>query len=176
MNKNQPGSDVRPKVDMKPVMNLISSTVAPRTWHMDDASDASGQASDRRGNRMVPFYLSISLIVRCPREVHDQVASLLRGLRDLLTARDATTARPDPSEVPGAVVNPSIKPSRPAETSPPTAPIREIQSAPRSPANPPSLDQPAPRQRVQQLLDELQKEILKLQPPNSIDARLAPVQ
>jgi Sigma-70, region 4 len=169
---NPPASDVRPKVDMKPIMDLISSTVAPRTWQMDDAS---GHA-DRHGNRMVPFYPSIGLIVRCPQEAHDQVAKLLRGLRGVLEARDARTARPDPSEVPGADANPPIKPSRPAETSPPAAPHREIQSAPLSLDNQPSLDQPGPRQRVQQLLDELQKEIKKLQPTNTVDTRSAPVQ
>jgi RNA polymerase sigma factor (sigma-70 family) len=193
---NPPGSGVRPKIDMKPIMDLISSTVAPRTWQFDDLDttrgvmgdasstvaprtwqidDGSGQA-DRHGNRMVPFYLSISLIVRCPQEAHDQVGSLLRGLRDVLTARDAITARPDPSEVPKAYVNPAIKPSRPAETSPPAAPHREIQSAPLSLDNQPSLDQPGPTQRVQKLLDELQKEIKKLQPTNTVDTRSAPVQ
>ena len=97
-DSNQPATVARPKVDMQPVMNLISSTIAPGTWQMT-AHLASAVA--RKTNRMVPFYLSISLIVRCPKDVHDQVANLLRGLRELLEARDARTVRPDPSQVSG---------------------------------------------------------------------------
>ena len=52
----------------------------------------------RKPNKMVPFYLSISLIVRCPKEVHDQVGNLLRGLRVVMDARDARMVRPDPTK------------------------------------------------------------------------------
>lgn len=99
---------------------------------------------------MVPFYLSISLIVNCPGEVHDQVASLLRGLRGVLEARDARTLRPDPmKQMPsGRMVDHMTLET--SQSPPSEKPIRDH-----------ALQQTS-RQRVQQLLEELQKEIARL--------------
>jgi RNA polymerase sigma factor (sigma-70 family) len=145
--KNQGTYAVRPKVDVQPIMHLISSTIAPGTWQIDDALE---QARGQKTNRMVPFYLSISLIVKCPEEVHDQVANLLRGLRGVLEVRDARTVQPDPGKVPPAVRNVDRMTLDPSPSPPAANPIRD------HPLQPPS------RQRVQQLLDELQKEIARL--------------
>jgi RNA polymerase sigma factor (sigma-70 family) len=142
---------LRSDVDMNPIMDLISSTVAPSTWQTDETS---GQVVGRRTNHMVPFYLSISLIIRSPKDVHDQVANLLRGLRVLLDARDNRTAKREAMDHPNTPQplssGPSLAPSPPSNASLPP-PARGV-----TPANSGS------RQRAQQLLDELQKEIQKL--------------
>jgi RNA polymerase sigma factor (sigma-70 family) len=155
---NQRTSEVREMVYMQPVMNLISSTIAPRTWQMNGGFEEGG---DRKTNAMVPFYLSVSLIVRCPKETHDQVANLLRGLRGVMEARDARMVgserkgAPDRRMVDRMTLDASQSPS-------PANPIRDHAL------------QPPSRQRVQQLLDELQKEIARF--PSPMDTRVAPTQ
>jgi RNA polymerase sigma factor (sigma-70 family) len=158
-NIKQRASEVRPTVDMQPVMKLISSTIAPQTWQVDGALEQGG---GRKTNKMVPFYLSISLIIRCPKEVHDQVGKLLRGLRVVMDARDARTVRPDPRTVPGASLTPESAALPPGESPAPAAPVRDLQPTPPSHQNRSSSGQIPSRHRVQQLLDELQKEIAKL--------------
>ena len=87
-------------VDMSPLVDLITSTVARGTWPIHDGSGkdiTSEHASKGRRKRVVaseptgaitPFFLSISLIIRCTQDVHDEVADLLRGLRRLQDARE----------------------------------------------------------------------------------------
>lgn len=137
-------------VDMQPLIGLITSTVAKGTWTVE-----SGQA-ERRGlivdgrlvetqdgvvvtrtvGQITPFYLSISLIVRHTGEVHDEVAQLLRGLRDVLAARDRAAGLDGGREAPG------------------------ITSAGDPKAVPPGPG-PAPdrKGRIRRLVDELRKEV-----------------
>jgi hypothetical protein len=163
----EPAVGQRAKVNMKPVMDLIASTVAPGTWQIDDVSD---QVNGRKMNSIVPFYLSISLIVRCPENVHAQVANLLRGLRVLVHARDAGIVWPSPSELPRVPASASSEATVPASAAPPPSHFRDTRSAPVGPHDQsPSAQRPS-RQRAQQLLDELQNEIQKLSP--GVDGRL----
>ena len=43
-------------------------------------------------NVMVPFMLSISLVIRCPAEVHDQVGNTLRLLTSVSSSQGRTNA------------------------------------------------------------------------------------
>jgi RNA polymerase sigma factor (sigma-70 family) len=178
--KNQGTYGVRPKVDMQPVMSLISSTIAPRTWQMGGALEDGG---DRKTNKMVPFFLSISLIIRCPQDVHAQVANLLRGLRGVLEARDARMVRPDPIILPGTYANPASAALPAGQSRPPAATVRDLQTTTLSPPAHSSPAQPPSKHRVQQLLDELQKEIARFPSPtgtgvapSTADTGFAPTQ
>ena len=104
MNSGVPSSVAsnRPKVDMTPLIKLITETVAPGTWNvgnekgeMNGGDGAYGQGGglgfggDALGatgppiGSIIPFTLSISLIIRHTAEVHEDVADLLRQLRRL---------------------------------------------------------------------------------------------
>jgi RNA polymerase sigma factor (sigma-70 family) len=135
------GAGVQGSVDVKPIVQLITSTIAPGTWRANDDDSQRGE----KPNAIVPFYLSISLVVRCKTEVHDQIACLLHGLRDLLAARDLRKNPPPDA-------GPSESQRKAAENSAtPSGKPREADQA-----------GPTSRQRVQQLLDQLQQEIQKL--------------
>jgi RNA polymerase sigma factor (sigma-70 family) len=156
----RPAAGVRPMVNVQPVMDLIASTVAPGTWNVDDGR---GPVIVSRTNSMVPFYLSISLIVRCPEEVHDQVANLLRLLRVLIHARDNRAVQEKTADHREAF---QLKSS-------PTPPPGDLEL--RGPkARAANAVPPASRPRVQELLEELQKEIAKF--PSTVDTRFAPDQ
>ena len=89
----------RPKIDMTPIIQLITTSIAPGTWKVQDGygqdgspayglgggfgGDAGGIDVQRQPGAIVPFFLSISLIIKHTSEVHDQVADLLRQLRRL---------------------------------------------------------------------------------------------
>ena len=89
----------RPKIDMTPIIQLITMSIAPGTWKVQDGygqdasaayglgggfgGDAGGIDQQRQPGAIVPFFLSISLIIKHTAEVHDQVADLLRQLRRL---------------------------------------------------------------------------------------------
>ena len=102
----------RPQVDMTPLIQLITTSIAPGTWRVQDSSgqDISpayglGQgfggpgggggidAQERPPGSIIPFYLSISLIIRHTAEVHEQVADLLRQLRRLQDLQVAIEVR-----------------------------------------------------------------------------------
>ena len=155
-------SGERLKVDMNHLINFLITTVAPGTWEnrydtrWDAAEMALGIAvpnpdgntvTNKPTGSIIPFHLSISLIVKCSPEVHNQFAITLRGLRELLMATDNGTVQQQPPEQPKTSPIPSGDPTL---------------QAPKAPLANPAV--PAPRQRVQQLLDELQKEIEKLPP------------
>jgi RNA polymerase sigma factor (sigma-70 family) len=148
------------KIDMDPLIKLISSTVAPGTWEIQDRSGREiklplGQDESEKGlgqgggipqqdgrtgqtrptGAIVPFFLSLSLIMKCTPEAHDQVANLLRQLRELLEAREGRSA-------PNGIL-----------MAPPTLPATNVASG--------------SSQKVRQLLDELAKEIAKLTPGDS---------
>src|SRR3954471_9254402 len=94
----------RPEVDMTPLIQLITTSIAPGTWRVTDSTgqDLSpayglGQGfggpgggggagggideQQRPPGAIIPFFLSISLIIRHTAEVHEQIADLLRQLR-----------------------------------------------------------------------------------------------
>jgi len=89
----------RPKADMTPLIQLITTSIAPGTWRVQDINgqdgssayglgggfggDAGGIDQNRQPGAIVPFFLSISLIIKHTAEVHEQVADLLRQLRRL---------------------------------------------------------------------------------------------
>ena len=94
----------RPKVDMTPLIQLITTSIAPGTWQVKTARARTSPAAYGLGRAsaaqavaecgggsiparppgsITPFFLSISLIIRHTAEVHDQVADLLRQLRRL---------------------------------------------------------------------------------------------
>ena len=132
-------ADMGPLVNMSPVLDLITSTVARGTWTVHVGRDQAtiidggpvetgdGVAKPKTVGHITPFFLSISLIVRHTPEVHDEVANLLRKLRRLQESWQPPEQTHDP------------KPAPPAHNSPP--------------------DRNA---RIRQLLDELRQEIEKL--------------
>jgi RNA polymerase sigma factor (sigma-70 family) len=77
--------------DVAPIVDLIETTIVPGTWVIQDGRGnelppqviPQGATATTRQNAMVPFFLSVSLIIKCPREVHDDIARLLRNLRRL---------------------------------------------------------------------------------------------
>ena len=87
--------------DMMPLIQLITSTIAPNTWRITDPSGGGeagaygmgggfgGGAGGADGadvaqpGSITPFLLSISLIIRHTAEVHEEVAELLKQLRRL---------------------------------------------------------------------------------------------
>ncbi|MDR3619511.1 MAG: type II secretory pathway, component PulD, partial [Paludisphaera borealis] len=94
----------RPEMDLTPLIQLISNSVAPGTWRITDstgqdissgyglaggfgggggAGGAGGIDDNRPPGSITPFFLSISLIIRHTAEVHEQIADLLRQLRRL---------------------------------------------------------------------------------------------
>jgi len=90
----------RPSVDLMPLIQLITTSIAPGTWKVQDGyghdvssaygmgggfgGDAGGGLDQgRQPGAIVPFFLSISLIIKHTAEVHEQVADLLRQLRRL---------------------------------------------------------------------------------------------
>jgi len=95
------GKGARPTTDMMPLIHLITNSIAPGTWKVgtgDSAKDGSeesygmgggfGGDAGGLGNQqpigsIIPFNLSISLIIRHTAEVHEDVADLLRQLRRL---------------------------------------------------------------------------------------------
>jgi len=106
----------RPNVDMTPLIQLITTSIAPGTWRVQDSScqDTSpayglGQGfggpaggggagggideQQRPPGSIIPFFLSISLIIRHTAEVHEQIADLLRQLRRLQDLQVAIEVR-----------------------------------------------------------------------------------
>jgi hypothetical protein len=93
-----PGPGSHAQVDMTPLVDLIRHTIAPGSWRVQDtngreillppishvrkARDEGGRGPAEPKGAIIPFDLSISLIVRHTAEVHDQVTYLLRYLRE----------------------------------------------------------------------------------------------
>ncbi|AGA29272.1 type II secretory pathway, component PulD [Singulisphaera acidiphila] len=90
----------RPKADYGPLIQLITGTIAPNSWKINDvgggdsssgygmgggfgAGDGGGLDTTTPIGSITPFFLSISLIIRHTAEIHDQVADLLKQLRRL---------------------------------------------------------------------------------------------
>ncbi len=92
----QNGQSNRPRVNMKPLISLITTTIAPGTWQVvDPAANTDNSAGYGIGVEAVkpkgsitPFFLNISLIIRATPEVHKQLETFLGQLRQLQTNRD----------------------------------------------------------------------------------------
>ena len=149
-------------VEMRPLVDLITSTVARGTWRIHDGSGkdiTSEHASKGRRKGVVaseptgaitPFYLSISLIIRCTPDVHEEVADLLRGLRRLQNARENPGVDLE-EEGRKLGLTPQAHPAGP-KLSPPQPDDGKA-------VGPPSRDN---RARIQQLLDALRQEVERL--------------
>ncbi|WP_169976121.1 type II secretory pathway, component PulD [Tautonia rosea] len=92
-----------PDVDFSPLIQLITTSIAPGTWEIKDPNTGSsvrtnyglggggfggdqglgfGEDEPPIGS-ITPFFLNLSLIIRHTSDVHDQVIDLLRQLRRL---------------------------------------------------------------------------------------------
>ena len=103
---------VGPTLDLIPVIDLITSTVARGTWTVDVGRDQAtiingrlvetkdGAATPKTVGVITPFFLSVSLIVRHTAEVHDEVANLLRKLRRLQESWQPPEQTHDPKPAP----------------------------------------------------------------------------
>ncbi|QDV38606.1 RNA polymerase sigma factor [Tautonia plasticadhaerens] len=65
-----------------PLIDLLTSTVAPGTWTVGEPR--SGDGSTVTDRSITPFHLNLSLIVRHSPEVHEQVVERLRQLRRIV--------------------------------------------------------------------------------------------
>jgi len=126
--ESQPGATVtsRRKVDMEPLIDLLTASVAPGTWIPSDpraASDPERRGTTRDGRAMgtiTPFFPNISLIVRHTPEVHEQFTDRLRQLRRLLGSevdRAQSPVLPLLPE-PGSPFDPDPAPALPRATRP----------------------------------------------------------
>ena len=97
-----------PMADVSPLIKFIETTVAPGTWMVPDQqgnmvpTKVKGRGpvkADEMGS-ITPFFLSVSLIVNCKLEVHDDLATLFRGLRALIYSRDGVEMEEHASEGP----------------------------------------------------------------------------
>jgi RNA polymerase sigma factor (sigma-70 family) len=167
-----PGVETGPMIHMDPLIRLIATTIAPGTWRIQDSAGSevmldlgheggapkhdvkSGQTRPMRTGAIVPFFLSLSLIIRCTPEVQEQVANLLRGLRDVVDAREGRTEneKQEPTERPK---NPQPQPPTSAQTSKEVMPPASPKAVPGGSES---------RQRIQKLIDELTKELANLPP------------
>jgi hypothetical protein len=82
-------AELRGVVDMTPVIDLIAETLAP------ERSRANERDNIKPSNSLVvtPFYLSLSLIIRCDDNGHKKINQLLHGLRVRCPATPAEPAR-----------------------------------------------------------------------------------
>jgi RNA polymerase sigma factor (sigma-70 family) len=72
---------------LSPIMELITSSVAPGSWQILDENGQALQPGDvgkTKVGTMTPFFLTLSLNVRHTTEVHAQVEERLRQLRRFL--------------------------------------------------------------------------------------------
>lgn len=147
----------RRAVDMSPIVRLITATVAKGTWTIDDGVQGQVIGIDYRplpvkpypeGTRkfgtITPFFLSISLIVRHTPEVHDEVANLLRMLREVVEPLNSPDA--DGHETRADESKPSRRPQPAAGAQPASSGSS-------------SADHTA---RIRQLVEELRQEVARL--------------
>ena len=120
------GDLVNPKpFGLTPLTDLIEASVAPGTWLVHDGhgnqvpskKNSRGTVPQDQRNAMVPFFLTVSLIVRCSAETHDEIASLLGCLRRLKNTWDdpnESSERPFPRRTQSPDVQNAAAPEAPA--------------------------------------------------------------
>ncbi len=160
------------RVNMSPVVNLITATAARGTWTVRDEQGnplgpagppverRDGDPQSQKVGRITPFYLSLSLIVRQTKEGHEEVGDVLRKLRRFIDARelareagrsDGETGKDREIRVPHP--NPPLPAIRPPATQvSPAMPDRKADA----------LTPPDRNARIRQLLEELRQEVEKL--------------
>ncbi|WP_406695076.1 RNA polymerase sigma factor [Singulisphaera sp. Ch08] len=86
-SEKAPPSGNRPKADFAPLIELLTSSVAPGSWNIptQDLLATKPKPLNKTGpiGSVTPFFLSISLIIRHTDEVHAEVADRLRQLRQI---------------------------------------------------------------------------------------------
>jgi RNA polymerase sigma factor (sigma-70 family) len=147
-----PGIDRdRSNIDMTPVIELITSSIAPGTWKVIDSSGNTLGVEVKNVNRpeavgtITPFFLSISLIVRHTPEVHDQVANLLRRLRRIAEAQQPASRGEEQVPLPQSPVDLPANPAAPAP-----APALGLTRAPQAGSR---------ADRIRRLMAELNREV-----------------
>ncbi len=176
--------DKRRGIDMTPLINFITSTIAPGTWRIVDTSgkeitgltdsrqkEATGESNKTRTGQIIPFFMSISLIIRHDAEVHEQVANLLRGFRTVVFGHPEEEDKNPGSQI-GVALSNHHTPQTPVEKSPdPTGAVTPAStSADRFvQKNPPTIGrrtkQPAgmgSSERIRKLLKEIDREVEQL--------------
>jgi RNA polymerase sigma factor (sigma-70 family) len=155
-----PGESGRPIVDLRPLIDLIASTVVRGSWNIqngagnditfqfDRGGRSRGNAASEPVGTITPFLPSASLVIRCTPEVHNEVGDLLRRLRRLLDARNNPGVDLDREE---------DKLGLPPHTTDPK-PVVPKQFSGRAVVRP-SEDN---RARIRELLDALRQEVEKL--------------
>ncbi len=140
----------QPAPDFKPVIELITSTVASSAWIVNDGREQQtvSKLDVGEGDRkkpigsITPFLLSVSLIIEATPETHDQVANLLRGVRGLVDSRDrqavAEPGRLEPSPSTLEPVEPSLRGSEEPTVLEPVEPsaVEPAEPSLRGPAEP----------------------------------------
>ena len=81
----------QPKYHMTPLIELLTSSVAPGTWRVSNEDGRLDRDEGGTGS-IIPFRPSLSLIVRHTPEVHAQFAERLAQLRLVLGTYQANTA------------------------------------------------------------------------------------
>lgn len=149
-----PPSSNRPKADFGPLIELLTSSVAPGSWRVPniDVSVERSPSTDKpeQIGSIAPFFLSMSLIIKHTSEVHDEMANRLRQLRQV-TNRQYPTLDPNTNLPTESVKKDSDDQLRKVSGLHDTS---ELLNAPVPPV--------AKHYRVQKLIKELEKEMDQL--------------
>jgi RNA polymerase sigma factor (sigma-70 family) len=143
----------RPQVNMGPLIQLISSTVAPGTWTImnADGMPVEGAELDNHMGSIIPFILSGSLIIRHSAEVHAQVEERLGQIRRLMAVHEENQAKvivainpPDALPPSPAMLAGSSPDAAPVALAPPAPPSSDSFAVPRPLPTPRAEGTPAP--------------------------------
>jgi hypothetical protein len=139
----QPPAGVRASVDMKPITDFIASTVAPGTWKTGDAIknvDTSKTLAPIDVRTIDPILRDDTSSWNVMVPFQPSIGLIIKGTPEVHDQVGNTLRRLR-----------VLLQARDERTRP-------------SPAEPPKSPQPGSRQRVQQLLEELQREVAKFPP------------
>jgi RNA polymerase sigma factor (sigma-70 family) len=166
----------QPMLDVSPVVDLITSTVARGTWTIHDGREtpltAPGapttpgprDARPQTVGHITPFFLSYSLIIRHTADVHDEVGKLLRKLRRVVEAREQNGGA---GRYDGQIEEERLIPGIVPDPAPPASPATRPQVSPAMPDNKKAASAPPDRNaRIRQLMEDLRREVEKLPKDN----------
>jgi hypothetical protein len=126
------------KVDMGPLIDLLAASVAPGTWRVPDEDGKSTRDGDGPGS-IIPFRLSLSLIVKHTPEVHAQFDERLRQLRrafapvEVEARLDVPLALPPGGQDVPLALPPGGQPGTSAPAAAPAVPAAGMPGMPRMP-------------------------------------------